>query len=84
MDEQRVEHPNYYQLPNGIEVIDIVRSLDFDLGNVVKYVLRAGRKREQGLSFTDKEIEDLEKAKWYLEDKIDDLKKKKTEREIDV
>ncbi len=84
METSRVEHPEYYQLPYGIEVIDIVRGLDFDLGNVIKYTLRAGRKGEQGLSSIDKEIEDLEKAKWYLEDKIADLKKIRTEREMNV
>lgn len=69
----KVNHPSHYAwLKNlcGIEVIDIVRHMGFNLGNVVKYVLRAGHKSEEGYSDLDKEIEDLKKAKWYLEDEI--------------
>lgn len=73
--ENRVEHPNYYKLSNGIEVLDIVRDLPFNIGNVVKYVIRAGKKKEAGLSDKQKQIEDLEKAKFYLEDAIKQLNK---------
>ena len=73
--ESRVEHPNYYKLSNGIEVLDIVRDLPFNIGNVVKYVIRAGKKKEAGLSDKQKQIEDLEKAKFYLEDAIKHLNK---------
>lgn len=71
--EDKVNHPSHYTwLKNlcGIEVIDITRHMGFNLGNVVKYVLRAGHKSEKGYSDFDKEIEDLKKAKWYLEDEI--------------
>ena len=71
--EDKVNHPSHYTwLKNlcGIEVIDIARHMGFNLGNVVKYVLRAGHKSEKGYSDFDKEIEDLQKAKWYLEDEI--------------
>lgn len=44
---------------NNAEVIDITENLSFNLGNVVKYVSRAGRK-------TDDSVEDLQKAEWYL------------------
>ena len=71
--ENRVEHPNYYKLSNGIEVLDVVRDLPFNIGNVVKYVIRAGKKKEAGLSDKQKQIEDLEKAKFYLEDAIKQL-----------
>lgn len=56
--------PHYSWLKEkcGLEVIDITRHLDFDLGNAVKYILRAGRKKDA--------IEDLKKAIWYLNDKI--------------
>lgn len=73
--KSRVEHPNYYKLSNGIEVLDIVRDLPFNIGNVVKYVIRAGKKKEAGLSDKQKQIEDLEKAKFYLEDAIKQLNK---------
>ena len=75
-----VNHPSHYTWLKelcGIEVIDITRHMDFDLGNSIKYILRCGHKSEKGLSDKDKEIQDLEKAKWYVEDKIKELKKKK-------
>lgn len=59
-----VNHPSHYVgFSNGAEVIDITENLSFNLGNVVKYVSRAGRK-------TEDPIEDLRKAKFYLEREI--------------
>lgn len=57
-------NPAYYK---GSAMADYVSDFDlnFDLGNVIKYVSRAGKK------FEEKAIEDLEKAKWYLEHAID-------------
>lgn len=54
-----VENPQHYQ-GKGIEAIDVIESFDlnFNLGNTVKYVLRAGKKGNKK--------EDLEKAVWYL------------------
>ena len=78
--ENRVQHPSHYTWLKelcGIEVIDITRHLDFDLGNAVKYILRAGRKSEEGYSETDKTIEDLQKAIFYLNDEIELIKKTK-------
>ena len=51
------------------EAIKVIEAweLDFCLGNVVKYVSRAGKKDPS------KELEDLEKAKWYLQRRIDSL-----------
>ena len=71
--EDKVNHPShYYWLKElcGIEVIDITRHLDFDLGNAVKYILRSGKKTEQGYDDIEKEIEDLQKAVFYINDKI--------------
>ena len=76
--EDRVQHPNHYTWLKelcGIEVIDITRYMDFDLGNVVKYILRHGRKSEEGMSNKQKAIEDLKKARFYLDDKIKMLEK---------
>ena len=76
--EDKVNHPSYYTWLKelcGIEVIDIVRHMDFDLGNVLKYVLRQGRKSEEGMSNKQKAIEDLKKARFYLDDKIKMLEK---------
>lgn len=73
----RVEHPKHYSYLKelcGIEVIDITRHLDFCTGNAVKYLLRAGHKEEQGYSEIQKEIEDLKKAIFYINDRINQLK----------
>lgn len=56
-------NPSHYQFSNGAQVIDITENLSFSLGNVVKYVARAGRKSEDPL-------EDLLKARFYLEREI--------------
>lgn len=60
-----VEHPAHYNV-GKIEVIDAINEwqLGFDLGNVVKYVARAGHKDP------DKTVEDLKKARFYLDDSI--------------
>ena len=71
--EDKVNHPSHYTWLKqlcGIEVIDITRHMDFDLGNVVKYVLRAGHKSEKGYSDKEKQIEDLKKAQFYINDEI--------------
>ena len=71
--EDMVNHPSHYTWLKelcGIEVIDITRHMDFDLGNAAKYILRAGHKKDSSLSDTQKEIEDLKKAIWYINDKI--------------
>ncbi len=72
----KVNHPSHYTWLKdscGIEVIDITRHLDFDIGNAVKYLLRAGRKSEDGYDDKQKAIEDLQKAVWYINDKIKTL-----------
>ena len=73
---ERVEHPVHYSYLKklcGIEVIDITRHMDFDLGNAIKYILRAGHKTEEGYDDRSKTIEDLKKAVWYINDKIKTL-----------
>lgn len=76
--KQRVEHPSHYTWLKdlcGIEAIDITRHMDFDLGNATKYILRQGRKSEEGISDKEKAIEDLRKAIFYINDKIEMIKK---------
>lgn len=65
MAADAVNHPKHYTF--GIEVIDAIESwgLGFHLGNVVKYVSRAAHKGN--------ELEDLRKAAWYLQRKIEKL-----------
>ena len=59
-----VNHPNHYNV-GKIEVIDAIEDwgLNFNLGNAVKYIARADHK--------GKPIEDLEKARWYIEREIE-------------
>lgn len=65
--EDLVNHPKHYNShPSGIEVIEITRHMGFNLGNVIKYVLRADHKGAT--------IQDLEKAAWYLNDEINKRK----------
>lgn len=64
-----VNHPDHYNKhKSGVECIDIVRHMNFNLGNVIKYLWRAGLKDGNA------DIQDLEKAKWYLEDEIKRIK----------
>ena len=63
-----VNHPRHYGThPSGIECIEITRHMNFNLGNAMKYIWRAGEKGNA--------IQDLEKAVWYLQDEIKRLKK---------
>ena len=64
-----VNHPSHYT-DGGIETLDYIlaKRLDFLSGQVIKYVSRAGKKDPE------KEIEDLEKARFYLDRKIERLK----------
>ena len=71
--KDNVNHPSHYAWLKekcGIEVIDITRHLDFDTGNAVKYLMRAGHKEEADMTPLEKTIEDFEKAAWYVNDKI--------------
>lgn len=69
-----VNHPVHYTLhPSGIECIEVVRHYCFSIGNAIKYLWRAGLKKEQGIDEIDKEIEDLKKAIWYINDRIHQL-----------
>lgn len=63
-----VNHPAYYTDGN-IEVIDFIedKNLGYHLGNAVKYISRAGKKSR------DTEIQDLQKAVWYINRRIEKL-----------
>jgi hypothetical protein len=66
---EKVNHPEHYGgRDNPYEAIKIIEALDLDfhIGNAMKYIIRAGKK--------ESEIEDLQKAIWYLERKIKQLK----------
>lgn len=76
-----VNHPQHYTWLKelcGIEVIDITRHMNFCCGNALKYILRAGHKKDASLTDTEKQIEDLKKAIWYLKDEIKRITDNKT------
>ena len=69
-----VNHPKWYtQHPSGVECIDITRHYCFAIGNAIKYLWRAGLKKDASLDDKQKEIEDLRKAIWYINDRIKQL-----------
>ena len=58
-----VEHPQHYTShPSGVECIQIVEHFNFNVGNAVKYLWRSGLKGDA--------IEDLQKARWYVDREI--------------
>lgn len=70
-ENESINHPDHYGGDNTYEAIKVIEAWDLDkcfyLGNVVKYISRAGKKDKS------KEIEDLKKALWYLDRKIKTL-----------
>lgn len=67
----KVNHPKHYTSdPSGIECIDITRHRNFNIGNAIKYLWRAGLKEDKDRKLIDKQVEDLNKAVWYLVDEI--------------
>lgn len=61
--EDNIDHPKHYiSHPSGIECITIAEHFGFNLGNAIKYIWRAGQK--------DDVLEDLKKARWYLDREI--------------
>ena len=64
-----VNQPSHYRShPSGIECIQITEHMNFNLGNSVKYIWRAGLKSPSA-------IEDLKKAAWYINREIERLEK---------
>jgi len=61
-----IDHPKHYNShPSGIECIDVIEHLSFNIGNAIKYLWRAGLKGDAG-----NHIQDLEKAVWYINREI--------------
>lgn len=66
-----VNHPSHYTSdPSGVECIEIVRHRNFNIGNAIKYLWRAGLKKDSELEPLAKEVEDLKKAIFLIEDEI--------------
>lgn len=63
IDPDGVDHPAHYNLhPSGVECIDLIRDLNFNIGSAVKYIHRRGIK--------DAPLKDIDKAIWYLRDHL--------------
>lgn len=62
-----VNHPSHHTQYLGLEVIDLTEQMNFNKGNAVKYITRSG--------FKSNEIQDLEKAAWYIAREISRVKK---------
>lgn len=71
VEADAVNHPSHYTSdPSGIECIQITRHRNFNIGNAIKYLWRAGLKEDASLDNLEKEIQDLEKAVFYIQDEI--------------
>ena len=62
-----VDHPSHYNQYKGIEIIQLTEQMNFNRGNAVKYIARAGYKHDSN------EILDLQKAVWYINREIERL-----------
>ena len=70
--EEQVSHPSHYAWLNdlcGVEPLDVCRHLDFNTGNAIKYLLRKDKVDGNKIK-TEKRIEDLHKAVFYIQDEI--------------
>ena len=80
-NDKMVSHPDHYMSETGLEVIDVIEAFTFDLkgieatdtGNIIKYICRW--KKKNGL-------QDLDKAKWYLDHLINHVRKLEEENTI--
>jgi hypothetical protein len=71
--------PNYYiGKYHGYEARKVIEDFDlsYNIGTSTTYLLRAGKKKEQGMTDTEKHIEDLQKAKNHIDFEIERLKLK--------
>ena len=72
-EQEAVNHPDHYNKhASGIECIDVVEHMCFNLGNATKYIWRCDEKID--------DVEDLEKAKWYIQRELDKRKKSLKQR----
>lgn len=68
-DNDPVNHPKHYTShPSGVECIDIIEHMTLNCGSAIKYLWRAGLKRDA--LGDSREMEDLRKARWYVEREI--------------
>jgi Protein of unknwon function (DUF3310). len=72
---EEVNHPAHYQLQGGVEVIDLVEHLSFNIGNAIKYLCRAGNKPGVDL------MTDLKKARWYIDREMERIARQNADLE---
>lgn len=73
-----VNHPSHYESTvKGVECIDVTEQFNFNRGNAIKYIWRAGHKDKT------KEVEDLRKSVWYLNREIERLTREREESNVD-
>ncbi len=71
IQNDNVNHPKHYTShPSGVECIQVTEHYNFNIGNVIKYCWR------NGLKDCESEVQDLEKAAWYLNREIQRIKAK--------
>lgn len=75
-EDTKTEPKHYTDIPKGQQSIEIIETygLGFCLGNCIKYILRAGRKEDETI------LDDLKKAKWYLDRFINSLENKENSK----
>lgn len=75
LDNDPVNHPSHYTShPSGVECIQVTEHMSFNVGNAIKYLWRAGMKGAQ--------LQDLEKARWYVDREIQRLAPKEVEQGV--
>ncbi len=68
--DDTINHPAHYTAhPSGVECIEVAEHMNFCLGNALKYIWRAGLKGDA--------VEDLKKARWYVDREIERLRRGK-------
>jgi Protein of unknwon function (DUF3310)/Sel1 repeat len=65
MSDEKINHPDHYRHPSGIECIEVTKYMGFCLGNAIKYIWRDGQKAGEDVN------DDLRKAIWYIQCEID-------------
>ena len=77
VENDPVNHPSHYTShPSGVECIQVTEHMSFNVGNAIKYLWRAGQKGAQ--------LQDLEKARWYVDREIKRLQVEKLPLRVDI
>ena len=73
---KKIDIPDYYIGKNGYEARKVISNFDlsYNVGTATTYLLRCGKKKEEGMSDVDKHIEDIEKAINHLNFELEILK----------